>query len=136
MQARNVAYAKRSCEERAAWIGGHYAGTVVKMISMNQSEEWVDQRLALLRTHVREWKDNASQEAQARKELASKHQTEKEQVRQRGNALEWANCLTLHGERIINLALANDERRRFMKSRQEQETAALEERINQERSRD
>ena len=96
----------------------------------------VDQRLALLRTHVQEWKDNARQEAQARNELVSKHQSEKDQVHRRGNALEWANHLTLYGERLTNLASINEQRRQVMKSRQEQETADLEEHINQERSRD
>ena len=100
---------------------------------MSQLEEWANQRLALLRKHVQEWKNHTLQEAQARNELVSKHQAEKDHIRQKSNPLEWANYLTLHVKRLTSLSIDGQQRWHTMRTRQEQETADLEERISAER---
>ena len=100
---------------------------------MNQSDERTNQRLALLRSHVQEWKNHTLQEAQTRNDLISKHQAEKDQ-RQKLTALEWINYLTLYVERLTNLSIDGQRRWHIMRIRQEQETADLEERISRERN--
>ena len=100
---------------------------------MSQSEEWTNQRLALLRNHVQEWKNHTFQEVQARNDLVSKHQAERDQIQQKSTTLQWANYLVLHVERLTNLSIDGQQRWRTMRTRQEQETADLEERISAER---
>lgn len=100
---------------------------------MSQREEWANQRLSLLRKHIQEWKNHTIQETQARNELVSKHQAEIDHIRQRSNALEWANYLTLHVEHLTNLSIDGQQRWQIMRTRQKQENVDLEERISAER---
>ena len=101
--------------------------------SVSQSEEWANQRSALLRKHIQELKNHTAHQRQARNELVSKHQAEKDRMHQRYNAVQWANYLTLYVKHLTNLSIDGQQRWQIMRTRQEQENAALEERISAER---
>lgn len=47
---------------------------------MNKEETWLGQQIALLRTHLSELKALSTQERQARKDLKSKHQPERDRL--------------------------------------------------------
>ena len=93
---------------------------------MNQPEEWTNQRIALLRSHVQEWKDKAVRETQARNELVAEQQVEKDNLRPKANAVKWAHCITRQVQRLTDLASANQQQTQLLRMRQQQETDDLE----------
>jgi hypothetical protein len=98
---------------------------------MNQETEWVQQRIALLRRHLREWKVNTALEVQARKVVIDRYREEKAHVSSKANPLKWAEMVAQHTQELTNLSTTKIQQRGLFKSRQSQESAELETQIKQ-----
>ena len=102
---------------------------------MNEDISGLNQRVALLRKHIREWKANNQLEVQARQEIYARHQKHKNDASSTTPLSEWLQIITAYEVEMSDLAEGNYVRQDSIRSRQDQQITELEGQIKATRSR-
>ncbi|SFF33934.1 hypothetical protein [Spirosoma endophyticum] len=102
---------------------------------MDEDVSGMNQRVALLRKHIREWKANNQLEVQALQAIYARHQKHKNDASSTTSPSEWLQIITDYEVELSNLSEGNYVQQDSIRVRQDQQITDLEVQIKATRSR-